>query len=151
MASKGFEFVGMLDGPGTPTCKNFVLGAAAAHKVGDLVLMQADGFVDQVVGSIDEITGVMAEAVAAADITAGTTTAKVYIVTRQQIWRCSTDASSTSAVVGFTKTWDTVDCNTIDADDITNGSMIAYKITDQDAEGNNYDNVISSDTTLGNA
>ena len=152
MASRGFEFVDMLDrSGGTPKTIDLILGVAAAHKVGDLVLMQSDGYVDQVTGSTTEVTGVMQEAVAAADITAGTTKAKVAIITPNQIWRCSCDAATVSAVVGYTKTWDTVDANTIDADDITNGAMIAYKIDDLDDDGNVLAQVVFSDTTFGNA
>jgi uncharacterized protein YpuA (DUF1002 family) len=152
MASRGFEFVGMVDGTNaTPVIKDFILGAAAAHKVGDLVLMQSDGYVDQVTGTTTEVTGVMQEAFAAADVTAGTTKGKVAIITPNQIWRCSMDASSTSAVIGYTKTVDTADCNTIDADDLSNGAMIAYKVDDLDDEGNILAQVIFADTTFGNA
>ena len=152
MATRGFEFAKMLDGSNNvPMIRDFVLGAAAAHKVGDLMLVQADGFIDAVAGSIGEVTCVMMEAVAAADITAGTTKGKAAVITSGQVWRCSTDATSAAtALVGTVKTWDTVDANTIDADDVTNGSMIVFdKGTDDD--GNVLGYVVFSDTTFGNA
>lgn len=150
MATRGFEFAYMLDGsnPALVT-RDFILGVAAAHKVGDLMLMQSDGYIDQVTGSTTEVTGVMQEAIDAADITAGTTKGKMTIITRDQVWRCSMDASSTTAVVGYTKTLDTTDCNTIDADDLTNGSMILVD-TGTDDDGNVVAYVVFADTTFGN-
>lgn len=151
MASRGFEFAYMLDGsPGTPVIRDFTLGVAAAHLPGDLMLMQSDGYIDAVVGSIDEVTCIMQEQLAAADVTAGTTKGKAAIITRNQVWRCSMDEATTAAVVGNTKTIDTVDKNTIDADDVSNGSMILVD-TDTDDEGNVLAYVVFADTTFGNA
>ena len=152
MATKGFEFSYQLDGSSaTPLIRDFVLGAAAAHKVGDLMKIQTDGYADQVTGSTTEVSGVMMEAVAAADITAGTTKAKMAIITRNQVWRCSTDATTAAtALVGTIKTWDTVDCNTIDADDVTNGAMIVVDTSELDDDGNVLGYVIFADTTFGN-
>lgn len=151
MASRGFEFAYMLDGsPGTPVIRDFTLGAAAAHLVGDLMLMQSDGYIDAVTGTTKEVTCVMMEPVAAADITAGTTKAKAAIITRNQVWRCSMDATSTLAVVGYTKTIDTADKNTIDADDLTNGAMCLVD-TGVDGEGNVLAYVVFLDTSFGNA
>ena len=161
MATRGFEFAYMLDGSNaTPVVRDFILGAAAAHLVGDLMKVQTDGFIDAVAGSIDEVTCVMAEAVAAADITAGTTKAKAYVLDRGQVWRCSTDAATAAtALIGTVKIWDTVDKNTIDADDVTNGSMIVAEgepspadIANRlDDDGNVIGYVVFSDTTFGNA
>ncbi len=153
MATQGFEFARMLDGSnGRPVVIDMVLGVAADHLVGDLMKVQSDGFLDAVAGSIDEITGVMQEYVATADVTAETTKAKVAIVTHNQVWRCSTDATTAAtALIGYVKTWDTVDKNTIDADDITNGSMIVLDIGETDDEGNVIGHVVFSDTTFGNA
>ena len=150
MASRGFEFVGMIDGSNaTPVIKDFILGAAAAHKVGDLMLMQSDGYIDQVTTTTTEVTCVMMEAVAAASITAGTTTAKAAILTRNQIWRCSSDGTSLSAVIGYTKAIDTVDANTVDADSTTGGAMLLYD-SGTDDDGNALAYVVFADTTFGN-
>ena len=157
MASRGFEFAYMLDGSNaTPVIRDFVLGVAAAHLVGDLMKVQTDGYIDAVAGDIDEVTCVMQEAVAAADITAGTTKAKAAILTSGQVWRCSTDATTAAtALIGTVKTWDTVDKNTIDADDVTSGSMIVAEgepaAADLDDAGNVMGYVVFSDTTFGNA
>lgn len=151
MASRGFEFAYMLDGSNaTPVIRDFTLGAAAAHLVGDLMLMQSDGYIDAVTGTTTEVTCVMQEAFAAADVTAGTTTGKAAIITRNQVWRCSMDATSTAAVIGYTKTIDTTDKNTIDADDVSNGAMILVD-TGTDDEGNVLAYVVFADTTFGNA
>ena len=162
MATRGFEFAYMLDGKScTPLEIDFVLGAASAHVIGDLMLVQADGYIDAVTGTTTEVTCIMAEAVAAADITAGTTTAKAWVLTRNQVWRCSTDATAaTTALIGTVKTWDTADKNTIDADDVSNGAMVvvqgspadgnAYP-TALDDDGNVIGHVVFADTTFGNA
>jgi len=152
MASKGFEFAYMLDGSNaTPLIRDFTLGAAAAHLVGDLMKVQTDGYIDAVTGSTTEVTCVMMEAVAAANITAGTTKAKAAILTRNQVWRCSTDATTAAtALIGTIKTWDTVDKNTIDADDVTNGAMIVVDTSELDDEGNVLGYVVFADTSFGN-
>lgn len=151
MATRGFEFAYMLDGSNaTPVIRDFTLGAAAAHLVGDLMLMQSDGYIDAVTGTTTEVTCIMQEAFTAAQVTAGSTKGKAAIITRNQVWRCSMDAASTAAVVGNTKKIDTVDKNTIDADDLTNGAMILVD-TDVDDEGNVLAYVVFSDTTFGNA
>ena len=151
MASRGFEFAYMLDGSNaTPVIRDFILSTAAAHKVGDLMTVASDGDVTQVTGTTTEVIGVMQEAVAAAAITAGTTKAKMAIITRNQVWRCSMDAATTTGVVGYTKTLDTADANTIDADDITNGSMIPVDTSTLDDDGNVMGYVVFADTTFGN-
>jgi len=94
----------------------------------------------------------MQENVPAASITAGTTTGKAAIITRNQVWRCSMDASTAAtALVGYTKLLDTVDKNTVDADDITNGAMILVDKSETDDDGNLIAYVVFSDTTFGNA
>jgi hypothetical protein len=162
MATRGFEFAYMLDGSNaTPVIRDFILGVAADHLIGDLMLVQSDGYIDAVTGTTTEVTCVMMEAVASGDVTAGTTVAKAAIITRNQVWRCSTDATTaTTALIGTIKKWDTVDKNTIDADDITNGAMIVAESTpgdgnpypsELDDDGNVIGYVVFSDTTFGNA
>ena len=150
MATRGFEFAYNLDGSSlTPVIRDITLGVAAAHKVGDLMLIQTDGFADQVTSTTTEVTGVMMEALAAGAITAGTTKGKLAIITRGQVWRCSMDATSTAFKVGYTKTIDTTDANTISATDSSGGAMILYD-TGVDDEGNVLAYVVFSDTTFGN-
>lgn len=152
MATRGFEFAFMIDGSNaTPVIRDFVLGVAAAHAVGDLMLIQSDGYADQVTGTTTEVTGVMMEALAAAAVTAGTTKAKMAVITRNQVWRCSMDAATTALVVGYEKNLDTVDCNTLDADDGTNGSCIILDVDNLDDDGNVLCYFTFSDTTFGNA
>jgi hypothetical protein len=138
MATQGFEFAYNLDGSNrTPVIRDFTLGVAAAHAIGDAMKIQTDGFVDQVAGSIDEITCIMMENKAQAEITAGTTQAKCAIVESNQVWRCSSDAATAATALPWAiKTLDTVDCNTIDADDVTNGSMMPVEWGPLDSAGN---------------
>lgn len=148
MATRGFEFAYMLDGVGSPTVRDFPLGETTAYKVGDVVAIQADSYSDKLTASVGEVTGIMQEAVTPAS--AGATSAKVAIVTHNQVWRCSTDATTCAAVTGYTKTVDLADANTIDASDITNGSLIKVD-ADTDDEGNVSLYVIFANTTFGNA
>lgn len=152
MSTRGFEFAYMLDGSNaTPVIRDFILGVQAAHLRGDLMLMQSDGFIDAVTGTTTEVTCIIQEPVASADITAETTVAKAAIITRNQVWRCSMDATTTAAVIAYTKKVDTVDKNTIDADDTTNGAMILVDASELDDEGNVLAYVVFSDTSFGNA
>lgn len=149
MASRGFEFAYMLDGgKGTPVSRDFTLGVAAAHLRGDLMVMKSDGYIDAVTGTTTEVTCIMAEPVAAADITAGTTKGKAYILTREQVWRCSTGATSMDAKVGYDKLVDTTDKNTIDAADKTNGAMILVNKSRLDEDGNVFAYVVFSNTSF---
>ena len=152
MASRGFEFAYMLDGSnGTPVIRDFTLGVAAAHKVGDLMIMQSDGYIDAAANGATEITCVMQEAVAAAAVTAGTTKGKAAIITRNQVWRCSMDASSTSLLVAYTQNADLVDANTIDADGSGSGAMCIVDVSETDDDGNVLAYVVFVDTSFGNA
>lgn len=136
MASRGFEFAYMIDGSNAvPVIRDFTLGAAAAHAIGDLMLMQSDGYIDAVTGTTTEVTCIMQEKFTAADVTAGTTKGKAAIITNTQVWRCSMDATTTTAENFYDKTIDTVDANTIDADDLTNGRMMLVE-TGTDDDGN---------------
>lgn len=149
MASRGFEFAYMLDGSNaTPVIRDFAMGETTAYAVGDVVAMQSDGYVDKLTGSVGEVTGIMMEAVTPAS--AGVTSAKVAIVTQHQVWRCSTDATACTAVTGYTKTVDLADQNTIDASDITNGSLIKVD-ADTDDDGNVLLYVAFADCTFTNA
>ena len=162
MATRGFEFAYMLDGSkAVPVQRDFILGADADHLIGDLMKVQTDGFIDAVTTTTTEVTCVMAERKLSADgITAGTTTAKAWVLTREQVWRCSTDASTAAtALIGTIKQWDTVDKNTIDASDVNSGAMIVAEgepspadIANRlDEDGNVIGYVVFADTTFGNA
>lgn len=146
MSTRGFEFAYQLDGVNTPTIRDFPLGETTAYAVGDVVTIQSDGYADKQTASVGEVTGIMQEAVTPAS--AGATSAKVAIATRNQVWRCSTDATTESAVIGYTKTVDLADANTIDASDITNGSMIKVDAGTDD-DGNVLMYVNFADTTFG--
>jgi len=153
MATRGFEFAYMLDGsPGVPVERDFVLGVAADHLVGDLMIIQADGYADEAVaGTTVEPACVIMEEVLTADVTAGTTVAKCAVLQREQVWRCSTDAATQAGLVGFTKVLNLVDKNTIDATPITGGNMILVDKSELDDDGNVIAYVVFSDTAFGNA
>ncbi len=60
------------------------------------------------------------------------------------------DASSTTAVVGFTKVVNMVDKNTVDATPITGGNMILVDSSELDDDGNVLAFIVFSDTAFGN-
>jgi hypothetical protein len=151
MATRGFEFAYMLDGSErTPYIRDMILSAAAAHKAGDLMVIETDGDLTQAAANATEVTGVIQETIAAADITAGTTKGKVAILARDQVWRCSSDDTSITGVVGYTKACDIVDCNTFDASATTGGKMALVNKSSTDAAGNAIAYVVFTDTTFGN-
>lgn len=150
MSTRGFEFAYMLDGSNaTPVIRDFILSAAAAHKVGDLVTLASDGDVVQVTVTTAEVTGIMQEEFTAAEVSAGTTVGKVAIITPEQVWRCSMNAATTAFVVGYTKTIDTVDANTISSTDSTGGKMILVDASETDDDGSVLAYVVFSDTSFG--
>ena len=70
MATRGFEFAYDLNGGNaTPVIRDMILGVAADHAIGDLMVIQADGFIDAAAGSVTEVTCVMQETFATADVT----------------------------------------------------------------------------------
>lgn len=151
MATRGFEFAYMLDGSNaTPVIRDFIMSTAAAHKVGDLMVIESDGDLTQAAATATEMTAVCMEAAAAADITAGTTKLKCAILTRNQVWRCSADAATVSGKVGYTKANDIVDCNTIDADNVDHGSICLVDTSSLDDDGNVLVYCTFADTTFGN-
>ena len=150
MSSTGFEFCYMLDGThGTPVIRDLPVHGTGAYATGDLVKVNgsADGEVARVTNTMAEATGVMQET-----RTTGVDAAKmkVAILTREQVWRCSMNAATTAFVVGYTKTIDTVDHNTISATDQTGGTMILVDKSELDDDGNVLAYVVFSSTSFGN-
>lgn len=149
MATNGFEFAGSLNRAGaTPTIHDLPVDGTGAYAVGDLTLLNSSGQLAAVTSTMTEVTAVIQEARAALGAADGDIV-KAAIITSDQIWKCSMDATTTSAVVGYTKTCDVADANTLDADDISNGSAIFWK-SGTDDEGNILAYVLFADTTFGN-
>jgi hypothetical protein len=150
MATSGFEFAYSLDGSNaTPVIRDLPVHGTGAYAIGDLVVVNgsADGEVQRVTSTTAEVTGVMQEARASG---ADAAVMKVAILTREQVWRCSMDAATTAFVVGYTKSIDTTDHNTISASDSTGGKMILVDKSSLDNDGNVLAYVVFSDTTFGN-
>ena len=153
MASRGFEFAYMLDGSSdVPVERDFVLGVSADHLVGDAMIIQSDGFADEAVaGTTVEPACIVMEEKLTAAVTAETTATRCAVLQREQVWRCSMDAATTTAVVGITKVVNMVDKNTLDATPITGGNMILVDKSELDDDGNVLAYVVFSDTAFGNA
>ena len=151
MATRGFEFAYMIDGSGaTPVIRDFTLGTTTSVHVGDAYTIQSDGYADEQTATVTEVTFIAQESAASTAITAGTTQIKGAIVVPTQVWRCSSDQSTaTTAYVGYTKTLDLADQNTIDASDITNGSLILVDKSTYDADGNLIFYVTFNNATFG--
>ena len=147
MTTRGFEFAYMLDGSNaTPVIRDFPIGNIDANP-GDALTIDSNGYGTAVGTATTEVLGILMED------TGGTNTAptarKVALAAREQVWRCSTDASSSAFVVGYTKTVQFVDGNTIDADGSTSGAMI-WVDTGTDEDSNVIGYVAFHDTTFGN-
>jgi hypothetical protein len=148
MATRGFEFAFRLDGASaTPVIRDFPVDGTGAYAIGDLCLLNSDGQMARVTSTTTEVSGVCMEARASGSDGASL---KFAVLVREQVWRCSMDASSTSFVVGYTKTIDTVDHNTISASDSTGGGMILVDASELDDVGNVLAYVVFADTTFGN-
>jgi hypothetical protein len=148
MATRGFEFAYMLDGSNaTPLIKDMAVDGTGAYAAGDLVLLNSDGQLARVTNTTTEVTAVIQEARASGSDGG---LLKAAIITRNQVWRCSTDAAALSnIVVGYTKTVDTTDHNTVSASDASGGAMCIID-TGTDDEGNVLAYVVFLDTTFGN-
>jgi hypothetical protein len=158
MSTRGFEFAYMLDGSNaTPLIRDFRLGSnTVRHYVGDLVTMGTYGLSSGTYAcaypsqaGTTEVLGIMQEAVGSADITKGVTLGKVAIATRNQVWRCSMDAATTALYVGYTKTVDMLDRNTLDYN-ATTGLMVLVDKSRLDDDGTVLAYVSFNDTTFGN-
>jgi hypothetical protein len=148
VATQGFEFAYMLDGSNaTPVIRDMLVHGTGAYAVGDLCLINSDGELARVTNTTGEVSAVMQESRASGS---DAVYMKAAIITREQVWRCSMDGTSTAKVVGYTKTIDTVDHNTISATDSTGGSMILVDKSSLDDEGNVLAYVVFADTTFGN-
>jgi len=147
MASRGFEFAGSFDGS-TPTIRDFPVDGTGAYAIGDLCLVNSDGQLARVTGSTTEVTAVIQEARASGS---DGDYLKAAVLTSQQIWRCSMDAATTAAKAFYDKTIDTVDHNTIDADDTTNGRMMLVDSSQLDDDGNVLALVTFRVCSVGNA
>ncbi len=151
MATRGFEFAYMLDGgSGTPLIRDWEMATdAGGLEQGDLMGIDSSGRAVQITTGVGEVLGVIAER--DATTVADDELLKIAIITRNQVWRCSMDAASHSGYKGYTKRFDTVDQNTVDATDLTTGSLILVHDGDElDDDGNVIGYFVFADTTFGN-
>jgi len=151
MTTRGFEFAYNLDGTNAPpVIRDFTLGVSAAHKKGDVLVIQSDGFVDQSAGTLKEATCIMMEDLSAAQVTAEVTKAKAAIVTTNQVWRCSSDAATAATALPWAiKRLDIANARTIESADITNGSLMPVEFGGLDSAGNLIIYVVFTKPTLG--
>jgi hypothetical protein len=104
-----------------------------AYAKGDLLVVNSDGQLAKAAAGVSEVTAVCQEA-----RTSGSDgdKLKVAIIRPGQVWKCSADAASSAGKVGYTKTINIVDENTIDATPATGGSLILVDATELDDAGN---------------
>lgn len=147
MASRGFEYAYNISGiQGGPVIRDWPIGTIDAN-IGDALTIDSGGYGTAVGTATTEVLGILMED------TAGTVSSfgsfKVALATREQVWKCSMDASTTAFVEGYTKTVQFVDGNTIDADGSESGAMILVDSSTDD-DGNVLAYVVFKDTTFGN-
>jgi hypothetical protein len=124
MATNGFEFAYSLDGS-TPVERDFAVNGTGTFSVGDLVTMTA-GKLAKAGNTVSTVAAVMMET-----RTTGTDgqLMKAAILTDQQVWRCSFDATTYSASLGD-RTQDIASSRLLDANDATNGSLVIMETRD---------------------
>jgi len=126
MSTRGFEFAYYIDGSeGSPVIRDWpVVADTAGYKKGDLLVLTASGKADKAATSTDSVVFAVCQETNTASVSSSTNF-KVAILTRNQVWRCSTDASAiTNWVKGYTRAGTVVDHDTIDASGNTGGCMI---------------------------
>ena len=110
---------------GSPVIRDWPMVAdASGYLKGDLLILDATGRADKAGTSTDAVVfGVCQETQTSA--VSNDDNLQVALLTRNQVWRCSTDATAlTNWVVGYTRAGTIVDENTIDASGHTGGCMI---------------------------
>lgn len=142
MATKGFEFAYSFDGT-RPTIRDWPMDGTGAYAKGDAVVFSS-GKLTAVVNTVSTVSAIVAEPRASG---ADGGLLKVAVVTKNQVWRCSTDGTALTAAIGA-RTQDVVDSNTLDADDASNGSLVVVD-TGTDKDGNVVAYVSFSITTVG--
>ena len=120
--TRGFEFAFNMDGSNNPPiARDFAWAGGAAYKVGDLFYFETtNGYASVCPGTAGTFALVLAEPTLAAD--AAATLRKFYVIQPGQVWRCSGDATTTTAKVG-NKGCINLDENTMDSSETTGGSV----------------------------
>ena len=149
MATRGFEFGWMIDGSNaSPVIRDWPLAAVQDVNIGDALTVDSSGYGTAVGTATTEVLGIAMEDTGGAVATAGTNY-KVAIAVREQVWKCSMDAATTSSKVG-SKVQQFADANTIDANGVTDGAMTIVDVASLDDDGNVLAYVVFNDTTFGN-
>ena len=148
MATRGFEYAYRIDGgQGGPKVVDWPLALIDAN-IGDALTIDASGYGTAVATDTAEVLGILQEDTGGLIATAGTKF-KVALACREHVFKCSMDATTTTAVVGYTKDIQFVDGNTIDADGATSGARILVDTGTDDAV-NVLAYVVFEDTVFGN-
>jgi len=148
MATKGFEFHGMLDGEGTPRIMDWPVAAdASGYKKGDLLCLTARGKADKIATGTDATAFAVCQETDTSSV-ASSTELKVALLTRNQIWRCSTDETALGSAVikGYIRAVPVVDHDTIDGDGTTGGCMIVLGTAGTDSAGKVIAKVVFNQT-----
>ena len=126
MATRGFEFAYYIDGStGSPVIRDWTMVAdSSGYLKGDLLILDSSGLADKAGTSTDSVVFAVCQETDTGSV-GSSVKMKVALLTRNQVWRCSTDASAiTNWVKGYTHAGTIVDENTIDASGHTGGCMI---------------------------
>lgn len=138
MATRGFEFAYMLGGAHSNlrALDWPMVADSSGYKKGALLVIDSNGRADKAATATDgTVFAVMAETDTSS--ISNDDLRKVFPISPDQVWKCSTDASSIATAIkkGYTDTVTIVDHDTIDADGNTGGCMIVHESA-TDSAGN---------------
>lgn len=143
MATQGFEFAYSLDGS-VPVVRDFEVDGTGTYGVGDLVVL-ASGQLVKAANTVATVAAVLQEARASGS---DGDKVKAAIITNQQVWRCTFDATTFSASLGI-RTQDIASSRLLDADDAANGSLAVIDVVDDPHDTNPVGYVVFTNVQFG--
>lgn len=143
MATQGFEFAYSLDGS-VPVVRDFEVDGTGTYGVGDLVVL-ASGQLVKAANTVSTVAAVLQEARSSGS---DGDKLKAAIITNQQVWRCTFDATTFSASLGI-RTQDIASSRRLDADDAANGSLAVIDVVDDPHDTNPIGYVVFTNVQFG--
>ena len=143
MATQGFEFAYSLDGS-VPVVRDFEVDGTGTFGVGDLVVL-ASGQLVKAANTVSTVAAVLQEGRSSGS---DGDKLKAAIITNQQVWRCTFDATTYSASLGI-RTQDIASSRLLDADDAANGSLAVIDVVDDPHDANPIGYVVFTNVQFG--
>jgi len=143
MATQGFEFAYSLDGS-VPVVREFEVDGTGTYGAGDLVIFSS-GQLAKAASTVATVAAVLQESRTTG---ADGQLMKAAVITNQQVWRCSYDATTYSASIGV-RTQDIASSRLLDADDAGNGSLAVIDVVDDPHGANPIGYVVFTNVQFG--